>query len=96
MTVIIFLISILSTIGGVSAFICEEISITGLVLSITFFFEMILLCILYLPTLLSYHCYVNDYSLSEEYLILFLERYKDPAYPAQAPLGSVMLLQPLL
>lgn len=76
MTIVILVISILSTIGGVSAFICEELSITGLVLSITFFFGMTLLCILCLPTLLSYCCYVNDDSLIEEYLILFFKRKK--------------------
>ena len=76
MTVIMFVISTLSTIGGISAFKTEELTIEGMICSIAFFFGITLFCLLYIPTIISYRCYVNDDFLREEYLILFFKKKK--------------------
>ena len=76
MTVVMFVISILSTIGGISAFIAEELTIEGLICLVAFFFGITLFCFLCIPTIISYRCYVNDEFLREEYLILFLKKKK--------------------
>ena len=76
MTVVMFVISILSTIGGISAFIAEELTIEGMICSVVFFFGITLFCLLCIPTIISYRCYVNDDSLREEYLILFFKKKK--------------------
>lgn len=80
MTVVMFVISILATIGGVSAFIANELPVEGLICFVAFFFGITIFSFLYIPTIMSYRCYVNDDSLKEEYLILFFKKKKVVAW----------------
>ena len=76
LTTVMFVISILSTIGGIYSYIGGELTIAGLVCSTVFFWGITLLSLSCIPTLASYRCYVDNDSIKEEYLILFLKKRK--------------------
>ena len=76
LTAVMFVISILSTIGGIYSYIDGELTIAGLVCSTVFFWGFTLLSLSCIPTLASYRCYVDNDSIKEEYLILFLKKRK--------------------
>ena len=76
LTAVMFVISILSTIGAISSFIDGDLTIFGLICLAVFFWGMTLLSLSCIPTLASYRCYIDNDSLREEYLVLFLKRRK--------------------
>ena len=76
LTTVMFVICILSTIGGIYSYIGGELTNAGLVCSTVFFWGFTLLSLSCIPTLASYRCYVDNDSIKEEYLILFLKKRK--------------------
>ena len=76
LTAVMFVISILSTIGVISSFIDGDLTIFGLICFAVFFWGMTLLSLSYIPTLASYRWYIDNESLREEYLVLFLKKRK--------------------
>ena len=76
LTAVMFVISILSTIGGIYSYIDGELTIAGLVCSTVFFWGITLLSLSCIPILASYRCYVDNDTIKEEYLILFLKKRK--------------------
>ena len=76
LTIVIFVVSILSTIGGISTFIVGELTAVGLICLIVLFFGITLLSLSCIPTISSYRCYVDNDSIKEEYLVLLYKKKK--------------------
>lgn len=76
LTAVMFVISILSTIGGIPSFMDGELTTSGLICLVVLFWGMTLLSLSCIPTISSYRCYVDNDSLQEEYLVLFRKKKK--------------------